>query len=131
MRPEIFRKYRLLFIKQGCRYCRMYLEFIERINMKLPINKRIRIIDCTLYGYGIVSDPLILLFEKYIKGYPFLAIDGNFIDGINTNLETQTFLKAYLDEEFINHESNEFMFVKNCEYQTKGMFKHKIVCKED
>ena len=111
--------YRILFIRQRCEHCRKYLEFIERINAKLPIRNRIKIIDCTMLKYGIVEDPLVQLFDKSIKGYPSLFLIDDYgngdirkikLDGINSIIETKAYLESYLNKEFIVFEENNDMF---------------------
>ena len=129
MEPNQFRKYRVLFIRQGCQFCRRYLEFIERINSKLPIDKRIKFIDCSMMKYGIVSDNLINLFDKQIDGYPCLFLSGIKISGINSAIEAKSFLESYLDKEFIIPEENKFMFSGDCSFKKSGLFKNQVVCK--
>ena len=129
MEPSQFRKYRILFVKSSCIHCRKYLEFIERINLKLPIDKRIKIIDCTMAQYGIIDNPLIVLLDKQIEGYPTLIFDGLKISGINSAIETKVFLETYLNKEFIVYEDNNFMFNSDCEFKKGGLFNKKVVCK--
>lgn len=128
MNTQQYKKYRVLFISSGCPHCRKYLEFIERINIKLPINKQIKIIDCVYTQYGIIDDPLIALFDKHITGYPTLFLDGQKIDGMNTRFEAETYLKAYVENEFYTPEYTEGKFNKQCEVIKSGGFKQKIKC---
>jgi len=132
MNPETFRKLNVCFIVQECARCRILCEFIERINMKLPINERIRIIDCTYYQkYGIIDNPLIAIYDKSFSGFPTIFLkNGIKINGTNTRIESETFLKTLLQDMYVIKEDNEFVFDKKCSYQDKGLFKHKIVCKE-
>jgi hypothetical protein len=129
MNIDTFNNYRLAFILQGCRHCRQLCEFIERINTKLPIQKRIRIIDCTRFQeFGIADNPLISLFSKSFDGYPTVFISGLRISGSNTRLEIETYLTTLLQAEFTNIESNDFTFEKECEIKKVLGFK-RVVCK--
>ena len=129
MTPQQFRKYRILFIKQKCEHCRKVIGFIERINSKLPIDKRVRVIDCTMYqDYGILNDPLIQLFSKSFDGYPTAFISGIKVSGANSRVEIETYINDLLEDDFIIGESNERRFNKDCEV-SKGLFRGEVVCK--
>ena len=71
-------KGRFLFVVDDCEHCAIWKEFIESINQELEIDKRITIIDCTIYhDFGIVDDQRILLFMPYLQGeYPVLFFEG-------------------------------------------------------
>jgi hypothetical protein len=131
MKPELFRKLNLAFTIDHCPRCRILCEFIERINQKLPINERIRIVNCTYYQkYGIIDNPLIQLYSKSFEGYPTIFLkNGIKIDGANTRIESEIFLKTILQDMYIIGEDNEFIFDKECSYKDKGLFKNKVVCK--
>lgn len=125
MNKEFFYKYRILFHKQNCVHCNKYMSFIQRINAKLSINKRIILVDCTYWqNYRIITNPFIALFNKYIQGFPLLIIDGMLINGINSKIETEAFLMSYLQKDFIVAEHNKYRFNKECDYDSKG----RIVC---
>lgn len=129
MNNQFFNKMRACFVMQGCSHCRILLEFIESINFKLPIDKRIKVVDCTLYqSYGIVTDNLILLYSKYFDGYPTLFIGNTKISGSHTRIEYETYLHDLLEDEFVIKESSEHKFNKNCEIKKKGYLKGRAVC---
>lgn len=127
---KIFNNNRIAFILQGCPHCRTICEFIERINQKLPFNKRIDVIDCTQFqSFGIVTDARILLYSKHFDGYPCIFLGNQRIPGTNTREEIESFLYAFLKDELIIGESNPFIFNKECEIIRKGIFKNNIACK--
>ena len=137
---ELFSKARILFKIRSCGYCRLYDEFIETINAKLPIGKRITIIDCTDYhDFKIITDSRIPIFEKYIEGsYPCLFIDGIRIQGSNSREELEAFVKSLLSEDFIINEDlvievedkdYPIQFNQDCHYEKKGFFRRHIVCR--
>lgn len=108
----------------------MLMEFVERLNFKLPIDKRIKVIDCTQYqNYGIVTNQLILLYSKHFDGFPTTFIGNTKISGSNSRIEYETFLYGLLEDEFIVPEQNKHKFIKDCEYNKKGLFKGKVICK--
>ena len=129
MNQEMFNKIRVLFVIQGCQHCRVWLEFIERINAKLPIHKRIKIVDCTYYqNYHILTDQLIALYNKHFDGFPCMFIGNLKISGMNSRIEAEEYLSSLLEEEFIIPEFNERKFNKDCEIKD-SMFKQKVICK--
>lgn len=129
MNAEQYNKYNIVFIKNGCDRCRVLCQFIHRLNIKLPINRRIRIINCSYsQQYGIIDDPLISLFDKSFDSFPTLFIEGVKVVGVNSREEIETYLYTYFHNYFIVTEDNPFMFNKDCEIKQKGIFKGKIIC---
>ena len=125
MNNATFNKLRVVFVLQRCNYCKKVLEFIERLNMRLPIEKRIRVINCTFWQYyEIMTDPLIALYNKYIDGFPTICIDGIRINGVNSKIEIEAYLYSLLQKDFIVNESNKYRFSKECSLDNKG----RIVC---
>lgn len=130
MNSEMFNKRRILFFIQGCSYCRRILEIIPRINARLPIHKRIKLIDCTYYQrYGILTDPLIALYAKNFTGYPTLFIGPTKTEGFHSKIESEIYMYSHVDKEFIIGESNKYTFNKDCEFATQGKFKGEIICR--
>jgi len=128
MDNKTFNKLNVLFIETGCPHCRLTL-FTEKINQKLPVKERIKIVDCEYYTkYGIVTDPLINLFSKHISGFPTLFIRGKVVNGVNTKIEYETLLNAIFHELYIVPEENEFIWRGDCEY-TKNKLFNKVICK--
>lgn len=129
MMPEIFRKYRILFYKDGCHRCRI-LYFIPRINEKLPPGKKIKMIECTAYDrYGIPTDPLQILFSKLFTGYPTAFIDGEIIDGANSKIESEEYFQSLLEDDFEIPEQSRHKFLKDCEYKKEGLIRG-VICKD-
>src|SRR3990167_4996689 len=123
MNQEFFTNQRVLFIIQGCHHCRKIMEFIERINMKLPIDKRIKLVDCTLsQNYGIIDNPLIEVYAKHFDGFPSLFIGSLKIVGANSRIEIESYLTALLEEEFIYPEYSNGKFNKECKFVKSKIF---------
>jgi glutaredoxin len=129
MNRQFFIQSRLLFYKSGCPHCAILMKFVERINSKLPIEKRIRLVDCTLAEEFGMSNPLIDLFQEHFTGFPTIFLDGIKIDGSNTQIEAETFLTTYLQQEFINREYSDLTFNKECE-KRNFLGISRIICKE-
>ena len=137
MNRSLFLNARVLFIREGCPHCRLWLEFIERINTNLPINKRIQVIDCAPYDYyGIITHPLIRKYKDYFDSYPTLFLGHEKRSGSHTRVEIESFIKSRLINEFIfpydmsiilNGQVSDLRFEKECRYE-KGWFKKKVVC---
>jgi hypothetical protein len=127
---SLYGESRLLFTIESCPFCNVWKQFIERINMKLPLDKRINLIDCTrYYDFGIVENPLILRFNKYIGGsFPTLFFDGFKINSTSTRLEVETFMRTLVLNEFIIKEENPYLFAKNCDIIKHGIFQEKLQC---
>lgn len=140
--PErtIFLNSRILFIIDGCPYCRMYYNFIGTVNKNLPWNKKIDIVNCTQYHDNqILTDNRIPLFFKYYGGsYPALFINGGIIRGANSTEELKAWLYSRLYDEFIIDEKlsieiggveSPLMFDKKCHFKKKGWFNKEVICK--
>lgn len=118
-------KGRFLFTVDGCPHCREWHEFIHWVNYQLNWDKQIKIIDCTeFHDFGIIRDPIIKLFNPYVKGnYPTLFIDGEKKSGSNTPIESKTWIISRLFDDFYFEQENEelpnlkstIMFNKKCE----------------
>lgn len=131
---ESMRKVRLLAVIQNCSLCAKYKTFIERMNLELPMEKRIRVINSTnLNSLGVFDYGVLRVFDKFMKGsYPFLFLDGMLFNGANSSDECEAFLRAYLHKEFIIDRENPFLFNKNCRYEKKGIFGRKVlICGEE
>ena len=129
MNPEMFRKCNVLFIIDNCSKCRILCEFIERINLKLPIEERIKIVNCTYYqNYKIIDNPLLLIFNKHFDGFPTLFFKGIKIAGSNSRIESETYLNALLQDKYVIKEYDERKFEKECEFKRRGIIKG-VICK--
>ena len=134
---EVLLKSRVCFVRSFCPHCHLVLQVIERLNQNLPINKRIEVIDCYNYDYLKVPKPKILkIFEPFLEGYPTCFIDGEKIDGANTQIEWISYVKSRLANEFIipydyttiiNNEQVELRYEKECKFKKK-LFTKRVIC---
>lgn len=127
---ELLSKARVLFTIDDCYYCNQYKQFVERLNINLPFDKRINVRTVTqYYDYNISDDFLFLAFKDFIKGsFPVLFFEGTRIDGSNTRIEAEAWLRARLHDDFIVKEENPYMFNKECRIIKKGWFRTKLQC---
>lgn len=129
---EFMIKARILFVIDGCSRCQKWKEFIEALNLEVPIEKRVKVINATNYNsLGIIDYPVIKLFDKYMEGnYPFLFFEGVLLNGANSREEAEAFIRGALHNDFIIKRNNHFLFNNECKYVEKGLFRKKIiVCK--
>ena len=127
---DLFMNARVLFTISNCGHCHQYHKFIERLNLNLPYDKRIKIVDATnYYEFNIDDDFLLKAFRNHIGGaFPVLFFEGTRIDGSNTRTETEAWLRARLHDDFIIKEPNPYIYSKDCEFIKSGRFKKKLVC---
>lgn len=92
---------RFIIVKSGCPFCREALKAIFWINLRLPLDKRIIVIDNYRWEeFGLREFPITELFdEKEFNAYPFIYIDGFIIDPAQKILLRAT-LEGYLKNEF-------------------------------
>ena len=129
---ELLLKSRLLFTINDCEHCKLYLRFIQRINAKLPLDKRITVINCSNYhDYDIIDDRRIPIFINYYGGsYPTLFINGGIIKGANSQAELEAWIKARLEYDFVLEEDLEDLtFNKQCKYVKNKWFGRHLECK--
>lgn len=93
---------RILIVKRGCPFCLQFLKVVNKINLKLPFNSRIRIIDNYEYEeFGLKFFPISDKFEtKDFNAYPFCYLDGIVVGEASSEL-AKSFLEGYLRNEFI------------------------------
>ena len=132
MNPQIreyLSKARLLMVINNCGRCAKWKEFIERENLTVPLEKRIRVINCTSSNsLSVIDYNIINTFDKYMEGnFPFLFLDGKLIQGANSKEECEAYVKAVFHKDLIVPRHNQFMFDKNCKYVKKG-FKTRLIC---
>lgn len=128
---EFLRKSRILVVIDGCPRCAKYKEFIERKNLNVPINKRVRVINATNYNSLNISDYKILeLLDSYMEGnFPFLFFDGLLLNGANSKEEAEAFIDGLFNDDLIIKRDNPYLFQKECKYIPKGLFHKKtLVC---
>ena len=90
--------HRILFIKRGCAFCKMYMGIVQEINFYLKPSKRIKIIDVTdQWENGIITDPIAEHIN--LKGTPTLYLGGHhpiIVEGMTSRSYVQKFLEGYL-----------------------------------
>lgn len=95
-------------MKRNCDVCHISVKVVSALNLRLPIENRIRIINCHSWEeFNVMDVPLMEVFskmkhkgEKVFLGYPFLFIDGIFIDVAPSKKYLKTLLTNMLQEEF-------------------------------
>jgi len=95
---------RFLFVKRGCKACLEFKRIIPRLNLILPLNLQIRILENWEYETFGVKIHLIQerLTEEDFSDYPLLYLDGTIYTGGQAAEVINTFLKTYLkDDTFI------------------------------
>ena len=101
-------KSRFLLMKRGCDVCHISVKVVSQLNLRLPIENRIRIINCHNHEeFNVMDVPLLEVFSKMkykdkpiFEGYPFLYIDGIWIDVAPSSKYLKTLLTSMLEEEF-------------------------------
>ncbi len=94
---------RVLLIQQGCPGCLEYLRVVPKINLRLPKEKKIKIIDCFEWEeFGFKSHPIMDKFsDEDFQDYPLLYLNGILITGVVWAEQLKIFLETYLKEDFI------------------------------
>ena len=94
---------RFLLTKKGCPFCRDAVKVINKLNLRLPLDKRIRVIDCWEFEeFGFNNIPLMKIFEKEgFDSYPFLYIDGCILEPAPTTEQLNILLKTFLKQEML------------------------------
>ena len=89
--------------RRGCIYCLQMVKVINKVNLRLSIEKKIRIIDCSdSHEFGLNNIPLMkkLHNDGFKDGYPFLFIDGLVIEPFATVEQGLHFFKEFLNDDF-------------------------------
>lgn len=90
-----------LLVKFGCPFCRKAMKAVQRVNMNLPIEKKVQVIDGHYWEeHGIELNPLLPKFGKIgFNAYPFMYVmDEETEDGIVIEITHPKFLNRYLTE---------------------------------
>lgn len=94
---------RFLLVKFKCPNCREFIKAIKLINLRLPVDRRIEIIDFFAWeDYGVELEPIMKKFKEELEeGYPicFLTKEG-INQGIILQPASPSILKIYLNEFF-------------------------------
>lgn len=137
MRSPEYLKARVLFTIIGCPHCREYARFIESFNLKLPLEKKIKVVDCTnYYDFGIMEDPIFKAFKHEISKtntFPILFFEGGVLHSSGISKEqAENFIKALVKDEFLNDEEHPYYYDKVCQVQKFGLFgRERVVCSDD
>lgn len=100
-------KSRFLLMKRYCHICPMTVKVVSELNKRLAIQNQIRIINCHNWEeFGVMDVPIMEVFSKMtykdrqiFQGYPFIYIDGIFIDIPPSSQYLKTLLTTMLQEE--------------------------------
>jgi len=94
---------RVLLIRASCNGCKEYLRVIPKINLRLPINKQIKIIDCFEWEqFGLKFHPIMDNFDRDdFQDYPLLFLNGILVTGVFMGWTIKIFLETYLKKDFI------------------------------
>lgn len=95
---------RFLLAIRGCGHCLQAKKAVNSVNCLLPVDKRIRIIDCTSYQeFGLNNIPILKVFSKMglEEGYPFLYIDGAVVEPAPNSYFLKKYLLSFFEQELI------------------------------
>jgi len=94
---------RLLLFTRGCNGCLQYLKILPKINMRLPIDKQIKMVNCSEFEeFGLKTHPIMDRFNSEdFQSYPLLYLDCILIKGVAWSEQLKIFLETYLKEDFI------------------------------
>lgn len=95
---------RFILVKRSCHFCNDALKAINKINLRLPIDKKIKIVECMDWEeFGLQNIPLLEEFEKmgFMRGYPTLYIEGSIIDPSPTPEQLFVLLKEFLKDDLL------------------------------
>jgi len=94
---------RVLVTRRGCEACLEYLRFLPAMNLRLPLEKQIRIIDNFEWEEFYIKRHLIQ--DKFDRGdfddYPILYLDGALIRKALWAEQLKKFLEKYLSKDFL------------------------------
>lgn len=94
---------RFLLYRSGCKICLEYLKFIDLFNMRLPLDKRVKIIDAFEWeNFQVVPNKVMEKFDpKSFNAYPYMYLDGiEFLGGTNAE-QLRIMLESYFKGELL------------------------------
>jgi len=96
---------RVLLVRNGCKACLEFIRIIPRINLLLPLDKQIRIINMwEREAFGLKRDLIGDRFEEEdFADYPILFLDGILISGALWSEQLKHFLDAFLKKDYITN----------------------------
>lgn len=93
-----------IMVRRNCPNCREWLRAVNKINLKLPLNKQIKVIDCwEQEELGINDTGLMKKFDREgfgEEGYPFVYLDGMIVEPASS-IQLEKFLESFLKKEFL------------------------------
>ena len=96
-----------MFVKSRCPHCRHTLMPVTKINMNLPMNKRIDIIDSMYWeNFGINVHPI--MNKLKFDGYPTIFAEGFKISHSLSSDQLKSFLDGFFEGDKIIAEQPEF-----------------------
>lgn len=126
-----FASRRICFVISQCEHCAVIKSFLDRFNLNLPLERQIRILDCTRYhDLGIIDHPLIREYKDYIRGtYPLIFIGFQKLEGATTEQEVHTFLIERLKADLILERHNPYAFDKtDCRWVKNTFGVRRLIC---
>jgi len=91
---------RVLLTRIGCKGCNEYMRVLPSINTRLPVEGRIKVINCFEFEeWGLKNHPI--LDRITFRDYPILYLDGLKIEGVAWAEQIKKFLENYLKSEFV------------------------------
>ncbi len=94
---------RFLIIRNNCKACLELVRIVPRINLRLPIDKRIKIINNFEWEKFKLKRNLIQerFTNEEFPDYPLLYLDGILIQGSLWAEQMQHYLDTFLQKDFI------------------------------
>ena len=96
----------LLIYRTGCEHCLEYLRILDKVNVQLPLDKKIRPIDSFEFeNFNIPIDPVAeKLVQEGFDAYPFLFLGGvPFQGGSNAEQLLKMLLRFFKDDLLYNY----------------------------
>jgi|GEM_PF-3137763 hypothetical protein len=96
-----------LFVKSGCRFCRITVSPVAMHNLKVGLKNKIDILDCYEYEhFKMRTHPL--LDRMPVNAYPTLILKGIKITNIMTKDNLRALMDGMTEEDKIVPESNKW-----------------------
>lgn len=130
MNREFYTKARILFVLNQCPICRVWLQFIGDLNVNLPIEKQIEVIEVSdYYDWGIINNPKLSAFKKFLThSYPVLFFDGMRMDMSATRDELEAFIRTLVIEEAKIKYHLSYLTKPDCTIKKFAIFGERLEC---
>lgn len=94
-----------LIIRRGCPFCRQMVKVVNKLNLRLPFEKRIKIVDAwELEELNVDYIQIIKKFEKEglsKEGFPFFYADGIVIEPAPTSEQMKICLENFFEKDLV------------------------------